>query len=206
MPALDEIMPLPQKNEAVTDFLKMRRSNMAKLMGGPGPSNAQLSEFLNIAARVPDHRKLAPWRFVIFKGEARADFGQHIGAAFKKANPDLPEERVTFEKERFMRAPLVVGVISSPVECKRATPIWEQQLSSGIVCYNLMIAAQAGGFGAQWLTEWYAYDKEVQEALGMDEGDQVAGFVYIGTPSAPSKERVRPNLDEKISYWGVKDM
>ena len=117
MPVIDEIMPLPQKNEAVTDFLKNRRSNLAKLMGGPGPSDEQLSEFLVIAARVPDHRKLTPWRFVVFKDEARAGFGKHIGKAFKKANPDMPQDRVEFEEQRFMRAPLVAGVISTPVEC-----------------------------------------------------------------------------------------
>ena len=203
MPVIDEIMPLPQKNEAVTDFLKNRRSNLAKLMGGPGPSDEQLSEFLVIAARVPDHRKLTPWRFVVFKDEARADFGKHIGKAFKKANPDMPQDRVEFEEQRFMRAPLVAGVISTPVECKRKTPRWEQQLSSAIVCYNLMLAAQAAGFGAQWLTEWYAYDKDIHAVLGMGDDDQVAGFVYIGTPAAPSTERVRPNLTEKVSYWGV---
>jgi len=206
MPKLDEILPLPQKNEAVTEFLETRRSNLAKVMGGPGPSDDQIAELLSIAARVPDHRKLAPWRFVVFQGEARADFGQHIGAAFRKTNPDMPEDRVLFEERRFMRAPLVVGVISSPVACKRATPIWEQQLSSGIVCYNLMIAAQASGFGAQWLTEWYAYDADVAAALDMGEGDQVAGFVYIGTPLESSKERVRPDMAEKVSYWRVKDM
>ncbi len=201
MPELDQVMPLPSKNEAVTEFLKMRRSNMAKMMGGAGPSEAELSELLSIAARVPDHRKLAPWRFEIFAGQARADFGKHLGAAFMKNNPDMPQDRAIFESARFMRAPLVVGVISSPVECKRATPIWEQQLSSGIVCYNLMIAAQAAGFGAQWLTEWYAYDKDIHAALGMSDGDQVAGFVYIGEPQAPSLERVRPNMAEKINFW-----
>ena len=133
MPKLDEIMPLPEKNEAVTAFLKTRRSNLAKLMGGPGPSEDQLSEFLEIAARVPDHRKLAPWRFMIFKGDARSNFGQHIGAAFMKQNPNAPQDRAIFEGARFMRAPVVVGVISSPVKCARGTPKWEQELSSGIV-------------------------------------------------------------------------
>ena len=203
MPELDDIMPLPQKNEAVTAFLKARRSNMAKVMGGAGPSEAELAELLSIAARVPDHRKLAPWRFVIFEGQARSDFGQHIGAAFMKANPEASQDRAIFEGARFMRAPLVVGVISSPVACKRATPVWEQQLSSGIVCYNLMLAAQAAGYGAQWLTEWYAYDADVQGALGMNAGDQVAGFVYIGQALAPSTERVRPDVTAKTSYWGI---
>ena len=204
MPKLDEIMPLPEKNEAVTAFLKTRRSNLAKLMGDPGPSEDQLSEFLAIAARVPDHRKLAPWRFMIFKGDARSNFGQHIGAAFMKQNPNAPQDRAIFEGARFMRAPVVVGVISSPVKCARGTPKWEQELSSGIVCYNLMLATQAAGFGAQWLTEWYAYDAQVNQALGLSEGERVAGYVYIGTPSAPSQERVRPQLDEKLSYWGEK--
>jgi len=201
MPKLDEIMPLPEKNEAVTAFLKMRRSNLAKLMGGPGPSEEQLSEFLAIAARVPDHRKLAPWRFMIFKDEARSNFGQHIGAAFMKANPSAPQDRAIFEGARFMRAPIVVGVISSPVKCSRGTPKWEQELSSGIVCYNLMLAAQAAGFGAQWLTEWYAYDAQVNRALGLSEGERVAGYVYIGTPSEPSRERARPDLETKCQFW-----
>lgn len=206
MPELDQAMPLPTKNEAVTEFLKMRRSNMAKVMGGVGPSEAELAELLSIAARVPDHRKLAPWRFEVFAGEARAAFGKHLGAVFLKNNPDMPQDKVSFEEARFTRAPLVVGVISSPVECKRATPIWEQQLSSGIVCYNLMIAAQAAGYGAQWLTEWYAYDADIHTVLGMKQGDQVAGFVYIGEPQAPSLERVRPILAEKINYWGLNHM
>ena len=201
MPELDQVMPLPRKNEAVTEFLKTRRSNLAKVMGGPGPSEAELSKLLKIAARVPDHRKLAPWRFVVFTGQARADFGQYIGAAFMKNNPEASQDRAIFEGARFLRAPAVVGVISSPVECKRATPIWEQQLSSGIVCYNLMIAAQAAGYGAQWLTEWYAYETDIHAVLGMGAGDQVAGFVYIGTALEPSKERARPDMTEKISYW-----
>jgi len=201
MPALDETFPLPALKPAVTDFLKNRRSNLAKLMGAPGPSAAQLDDFLTIAARVPDHRKLAPWRFVIFKDQARADFGQHIAAAFMKANPDMPEDRAVFEEERFLRAPLVVGVISSPKECPRGTPEWEQVLSSGAVCYNFCLAAQAGGFGAQWLTEWYAYDEGVKKALGLSASEKVAGFIYIGTPETPSKERVRPDVNSITTHW-----
>ena len=118
-----------------------------------------------------------------------------------KSNPEASQDRAIFEGGRFLRAPVVVGVISSPVDCKRATPIWEQQLSSGIVCYNLMIAAQAAGYGAQWLTEWYGYDSDIHAVLGMGAGDQVAGFVYIGTALERSKERVRPDMATKISYW-----
>jgi len=193
MPAPDEIFPLPTPNSRVTEFLKNRRSNLAKLMDGPGPDASQLEELLTIAARVPDHRKLAPWRFIIFQGEARTAFGKHIAASFVKANPDLPD-KVAFEEQRFLRAPLVVGVISSPKECLRGTPEWEQILSSGAVCYNLCLAAQAAGFGAQWLTEWFAYDAGVYKALGLTAVEKVSGFIYIGTPQAPSKERPRPDV------------
>ena len=201
MPSPDEIFPLPSLKPEVTDFLKNRRSNLAKLMGGSGPSEAQLEEFLTIAARVPDHRKLAPWRFVIFKGQARADFGQHIASAFMKGNPKSSADRAIFEGQRFLRAPLVVGVISSPKECARGTPEWEQVLSSGAVCYNLCLAAQVGGFGAQWLTEWYAYDEDVQKALGLSSAEKVAGFIYIGTPEAQPKERQRPDVKSLTAMW-----
>jgi len=203
MPELTDTLPLPAANKAVIDFLENRRSNLAKAMGEPGPSAAQLDEFLTIAARVPDHRKLAPWRFVIFQGQARADFGQHIASAFMKANPDMPPDRAIFEGQRFLRAPLVIAVISSPKDCPRATPKWEQILSSGAVCYNLCLAAQASGFGAQWLTEWYAYDKDVQTALGLSEVERVSGFIYMGTAEVPSKERVRPDVTELTRFWGA---
>ena len=201
MPELDDVLPLPSENRAVSEFLKTRRSNLAKLMGGDGPRAEQLEGFLTIAARVPDHRKLAPWRFVIFQGQARADFGQHIASAFMKGNPKSSADRAIFEGQRFLRAPLVVGVISSPKECARGTPEWEQVLSSGAVCYNLCLAAQAGGFGAQWLTEWYAYDTDVQKALGLSTEEKVAGFIYIGTPEAPSTERARPDVKSLASTW-----
>ena len=201
MPELDDILQMPTVNEQVSDFLKTRRSNLAKFMKEPGPSEAQLSELLTIAARVPDHRKLAPWRFVLFQDKARSDFGQHIASAFMKANPNMPQDRAIFEGQRFLRAPLVVAVISSPKDCVRGTPEWEQRLSSGAVCYNLCLAAQSMGFGAQWLTEWYAYDDSVQKALGLAEREQVAGFIYVGTAENAPKERARPDVEALTQHW-----
>jgi len=198
---MTKTFPLPSPNKAVTEFLKNRRSNLAKAMGEPGPSSGQIQDLLAIAARVPDHRKLSPWRFLIFEGQARTDFGQHIGAAFMKANPEAPQDRIDFEVQRFMRAPVVIGVISAPKTCPRGTPEWEQVLSSAVVCYNLCLAAQAAGFGAQWLTEWYAYDPQVQAALGLSGGEKVAGFIYIGTPQMPSTERIRPDVAVLKQNW-----
>lgn len=201
MPDTDTVFPLPSLNSDVTAFLENRRSNLAKVMTAPGPDEAVIQNLLTIAARVPDHRKLAPWRFVIFQGKSRTDFGQHIAAAFMKNNPDMPQDRAIFEGQRFLRAPLVIGVISSPKACARGTPEWEQVLSSGAVCYNLCLAAQAAGFGAQWLTEWYAYDKDVQGALELSPLEKIAGFIYIGTPTEPPKERARPDIAPLVTRW-----
>ncbi len=201
MTDLPATFPLPTHRPDLVDFLATRRSNLAKVMGGPGPDEVTREKLLEIAARVPDHRKLAPWRFVLFEGEARANFGQHIASAFMADNPNAPADRAVFEGARLNRAPLVVAVISAPVECPRGTPKWEQELSAGAVCFNLCLAAQAHGFGAQWLTEWYTYDDAVNGALGLADTERVAGYVYIGTPDAPASPRTRPNLAEKTRFW-----
>jgi nitroreductase len=196
-----QTFPLPERKDELIEFLKNRRSNLAKVMAEPGPSEDELQTLLTIAARVPDHRKLAPWRFLVFKDEARANFGKHIASAFMRDNPEAPLDRSVFEGQRFLRAPVVVGVISSPVDCPRGTPRWEQELSAGAVCFNLCLAAQAHGFGAQWLTEWYAYDARVNTALGLSESEKLAGYIYIGTPEMPSSKRARPKIDEKVKFW-----
>ena len=197
-----ETFPLPTHRPELIDFLSSRRSNLAKVMSGPGPDADTRDAILKIGTRVPDHRKLAPWRFVIFEDKARADFGQHIASAFMADNPDAPADRAIFEGARLTRAPLVIAVISSPVDCPRGTPKWEQELSSGAVCFNLCLAAQAHGFGAQWLTEWYAFDSRVNAALGLKESERISGYIYIGTPQMQATERLRPSPENVTEYWG----
>jgi len=194
--------PLPTHTPELISFLEMRRSNLAKSMAAPGPDVKTRDKILEIAARVPDHRKLAPWRFVVFEGDARSSFGQHISTAFIAANPTAPADRAIFEGARLTRAPLVVAVISSPVDCPRGTPKWEQELSAGAVCFNMCLAAQSHGFGAQWLTEWYAFDDSVNAALKLSEGQRVAGYIYIGTATAGSLPRTRPVLENVTEYYG----
>ena len=189
----------PQSLEAL-DLLKRRRSVVAKNMGLPGPTTDQLSDILEIGARVPDHGKLAPWRFIIFEGEARAAIGKALATAFAKDEPKADADRVSFEAERFLRAPTVVAVISSP-SSERPIPLWEQHLSAAAVCQNMLVAATAMGFGAQWLTEWYAYHGDVKTYLQLSESEQIAGFIYIGTTQAELKERPRPDLAPLVTHW-----
>jgi nitroreductase len=202
LPASDSLLPLPSVSKEMLDRLRSRRSNLVKLMGGQGPDRETLHDILNISARVPDHRKLEPWRFVVFEGDARAEFGQHIGSAFKKDNPNMPLDRVMFESARLQRAPLVVAVIASPKECPRGTPLWEQELSAGAVCFNMLLAAQAHGFAAQWLTEWYGYHDGVNAALGLSKTERIAGYIYIGHTEEAPAPRARPDIEGLVEYWG----
>jgi nitroreductase len=185
------------------DLLLTRRSGSAKAMKGPGPSAEQIRTLITCATRVPDHGKLTPWRFVIFEGEARADFGEVLVRALKTNEPEVSEERIAQERNRLMRAPAVIAVIS---RIREGIPIpeWEQTLSAGAACQTLCIAAHAMGFVANWITEWYAYHPVVREALGMKSGERVAGFIYLGHPAADLVDRPRPEIGTMASWWSVK--
>jgi len=182
------------------ELLLKRRSTVAANLKDPGPDEEQLKTLLRIAARVPDHGKLAPWRFIVFQGEPRAAFGRILAEITKRNLPESTEERVELEAGRFMRAPVIIAVISSS-ELHPKIPQWEQVLSAGAVCQNLLVAASAMGYAAQWITEWYAYDDGVRAPLKLAEQEKVAGFIYIGSSDEIPEDRRRPNLDELITYW-----
>jgi nitroreductase len=182
------------------DLLLGRRSVKAIEMIEPGPTDAELELILRAAARVPDHGKLGPWRFVRFTGDARLAFGQVLVDAWRAAHPDDEDARVELERGRLVRGPVVVAVISAVLPGHKI-PEWEQVLSAGAVCMNMLTAAHASGYVAQWLTEWYSYDEQVRAALALGSDERVAGFIYLGSPLQAPKERVRPDLEERISDW-----
>lgn len=187
-------------SKSAIDMLLTRRSVVANNLGEPGPDAAQLRRILTAGARAPDHKKLCPWRFILFEGEARAEFGEVLARACKAAEPEAGETRLETEAGRFLRAPVVAAVISHVVD-KPGVPEWEQILSAGAVCQNMLHAANALGFSAQWITEWYAFNADVRDALGLAEEERVAGFVYIGTAREAPAERDRPDLDQIVSRW-----
>ena len=174
------------------DFLLSRRSGSAKAMRGPGPNAAELDRILAAGVRVPDHGKLTPWRFIVFEGEGRRRMGE-ILAAVIAGERDVSSERVAQERERFMRAPVVVGVVSRVRE-QIPIPMWEQQLSAGAVCMSIVIAAHAAGYVANWITEWCAYHPAVQERIGLKPTERIAGFIYIGQPTDQLEDRPRPDI------------
>lgn len=185
----------------VIAFLSHRRSVKPDRLAAPGPTAAELDTILTIAARVPDHKKLAPWRFVIIEGEARARLGGVIAEACVAAEKEPPSHvRLETERNRLMRAPVVVAVISR-VNPHRSAPEWEQVLSAGASCLNLCLAANALGYGTSWVTEWIAYNKTIGAALGLAENERIAGFIYIGTPVERSEERERPALADIVTRW-----
>jgi len=186
-------------SEETLEYLLSRRSVMAQLLSDPAPNDEELRTILQAAARVPDHGKLSPWYFIVFKGDQRAVIGDKIKQIYVADNPDAGDAHIDIEATRFTRAPLVVGVVSRVRMGK--PPMWEQLLSSGAVCMNLVMAANASGYGAQWLSEWYSYDNRFKEYLGLDARDHIAGFIHIGTAEDTPDDRPRPNLDDIVTNW-----
>lgn len=185
---------------SLLDIITTRRSVSSKDMCEPGPNAEQLQILLQAAHRVPDHGKLGPWRFVIFQGAAREDFSRKLADIYREENPDATEKLLQFQAELLTRAPLVIAVISTAGPHVKI-PEWEQVLSAGAACQNILLAAHTMGFGAQWLTEWYGYSKKVHALLHMEDHHRIAGFIYVGSYQEKPEERVRPSLEERITYW-----
>jgi nitroreductase len=185
----------------IIDFLKTRRSVKPREMTGSGPSSAELETILTIGARVPDHGKLAPWRFIIFEGDARKRAGNVIATVFARKNPDAPVEEIEAQKHKLTEAPLVIGVVSI-IKPHPKIPPWEQELSAGASCLNIVSAATAMGYGANWLTGWMAYDRDVLEGLGLAANEKLAGFIHIGgKPDKVIEDRPRPELKDVVTRF-----
>lgn len=188
-----------KENAAVLDYLLKRRSAKIDDLSAPGPDAAEVEQILTAALRVPDHGKMCPWYALVFEGDARSAIGDVIADAYVTANPDARADKIEAERGRFMRAPVVVALVSRVRKGKK--PIWEQILSAGAAGQNLSLAAHALGFGVQWVSEWYSYDARVKAAMGLDARDHIAGFFYIGTCTAVQGDRDRPDLDKVVTHW-----
>jgi nitroreductase len=181
------------------DYLATRRSIPAFQMREPGPSREEIGEMLRLATRVPDHGKIAPWRFIVFAGPVRERLSLQLAAIAKADRPDLSEEMIKVEETRFTRAPVVIAVVSTAAPHVKI-PEWEQLMSAGAVCLNLLMAANALGYVSNWLTEWMAFDIRAHAILGIGAGEKVAGFIHIGSTDFPVVERPRPDLAEIVSW------
>jgi len=189
--------PLPAKVSSETlDLLLNRRSAPAPTLGLPAPSEDEMEVLLKIGFRVPDHGKIGPWRIVRFTPESKA---QLVGKlkALAEARADKAQAGALL---KLSAPPAALMVVYSPVQPHKI-PLWEQMGSAFAICQNLLIAAGAMGYGANWITDWYAYDDEAKTILGLKDGEEVAGFIYLGTPGEAPLERDRPNYAERTSWW-----
>ena len=179
----------------VLAFLAHRRSTSAVTLGAPGPSAEELADLLRLATRVPDHGKLAPWRFIVLQGEGKIGFAAKLEALALSRGDQTAAAKLA----KLKIPPLCVAVISAPKPA--AIPQWEQVLSAGAAAATLLYATLAMGYGANWITDWYAYDPEANDILGLSGDEKVAGFILMGTPREPPLERERPDLQALVSHW-----
>jgi nitroreductase len=182
------------------ELLKTRRSVKPREMTGPGPSPAELDTILTIGARVPDHGKLAPWRFIVFEGDGRLRAGEVIAKVFARKTPNASAADIEVEKRRLTEAPLVIGLVSFTKPHPKVPP-WEQEMSAGASAMNILTAATALGYGACWLTGWFLSDRDVLDGLGLKANEKLVGLIHIGTPTKPSEDRPRPALSEIVTRF-----
>ena len=190
--------PMPQApSPEVLKFLWNRRSASAPPLIAPGPSEDEIALLIQIGLRVPDHGKIGPWRVVRFTSEAKVKLVEDLRAlAATQAEPKKAEAALM----KLANPPEALLVVSSPIQPHKI-PLWEQQLSAAAICQNMLIAAGAMGYGANWITDWYSYDDEAKALLGLSTHENVAGFIYLGSLAEPSPERERPDVASRISWW-----
>lgn len=188
-------------NSETIKLLTSRRSAKTAMLADPGPSSEELDTILACAARVPDHRMVEPWRFIVFEGNARERFGEVMAGVLKAEEKEPPSQvRLDTERGRFMTTPVVVAVVSQ-VKSTPGAPEWEQILSCGAAAQNLCLAANAIGYSTCWLTGWPAFSPGVADALHLGEGERIAGFIHIGTARERQPERKRPALEAIVTRW-----
>jgi nitroreductase len=195
LPELGEPLPV-RANPETLSLLAERRSSPAQALAAPGPSSEEVELLLRLGARVPDHGKLSPWRYLVFEPQAKAEYAARLK---ELAEAQGDPQRIA-KLAKLTAAPFTVAVISR-TDPNADIPEWEQVLSAGAVCMTLLIAAEAMGYGANWITDWYAYDRKALDILGLEPGEKVAGFVHIGTPPEPPLERARPDVAKITGYW-----
>jgi len=181
------------------DLLDSRRSTPSRQLGEPGPTPAQIERLLGAAIRVPDHGRLVPWRLLTIAGDARTALGEKLAQIHQHIEPDIAPALLTKDRDRFSFAPLIVAMIARIDEQHPKIPAQEQLLSAGCVAYNLLLGAQALGFGAQWLTGWAAYDARVAALFDLAPGERIIAFVHVGTAKEAAPERTRPALRDVAS-------
>ncbi|MCG8507122.1 MAG: nitroreductase [Sphingomonadales bacterium] len=193
-------MSLNISNPETLDLIMCRRSVVARNMVPPGPDAEALQKILTAGMRVPDHGKLAPWRFLVFQGAARARFGDLIADAYTEETGQTSGPTLKGLRGFPAQAPVLVTVASVPSDAK-PIPDWEQRLSAGAVCQTLLIAAHALGYVGQWLTGWAAYSDGVHRRLELPEGARIAGFLFFGSQGEAPAERARPAFDDIVTHW-----
>jgi nitroreductase len=194
MTDLNAALPLPVRSDEVLARLAVRRSASAQLLAAPGPSEAEIEQILHLGARTPDHGKLFPWRFVVLGPQSRADLSEAL-AALAETQGRVDKDLAVLAK--LANPPLTIMVVSTPVQGHKV-PVWEQQLSAGAVCMNLEHAADALGYSASWITDWYAYDPAAVALFGVRDGETIAGFIHLGTLTEAPLERPRPVMAHKV--------
>lgn len=189
------------KNQQMISHLHDRVSYPARSLVEPAPNKAQLTEILKCAMTTPDHAQMHPWRFIVIEGDARIKLGDVFAKAAQQRDPTVSTDKLLAVSQKPLRSPMIITVVAKITQNHPKTPVVEQIISAGVAAQHISLGANALGFGAVWLTGANTYDNSVKAALGVDAGDEIVGFIYIGTPSMNKPRRPRPDPADFVTHW-----
>lgn len=183
------------------DELIAARRSIGKLH--PEPVDARtLRALLELATWAPNHHLTEPWRFIVLAGAARGDVGAAHARWYVRTHPGATSETIAREAARLERAPAVIVAIVHPSSHDPVTRREDRDAVAAAV-QNLLLGAHARGLGAIWRTGTMVSEPEVREALGLDEGDDIVAFVYLGVPVVKPPARSRRSIDDVTEWRGT---
>lgn len=201
IPEANSSLPIPQANQEIVNFLSQRRSaKILDLDATIGPNDEEFENILKLATRVPDHGKIAPWRFISLTGKARFNYGKKLADLYKSKNHKMDENHYNSEANMFLRGHRVLVMISSPILHPKV-PVWEQELSAGAIGYSLILSSFGFGYNATWLSEWPMFDEDAKAIFGLEQNERIFGFLYFGRAKSEPQERDRPDISKIYQAW-----
>jgi nitroreductase len=180
-----------------------QRVSVAQLTG-PGPSEQQLEQLYRAAFRAPDHAWMRPWRYLTIRDQGLVSLGEVFAVAGLKKDADLSEVKVAKLKNMPQRAPLMIVAIAN-IQINEKVPPLEQQLAVGAGIQNILTAAYAMELGAIWRTGEMAYDQHVKHSLGLQDNEEIIGFIYLGHVNCKLKKPPELTTADFVKDWPPKD-
>src|SRR2546421_6571986 len=187
----------------VIDVIKRRRS-IGK-MTEQHPTRQQVEQILEAAIYAPNHHKVEPWRFFVLAGKAREELGaimaESLAAQMQDTTSAQAQAILNKERRKPLRSPVLIVVAADLPSSSKVKEIENVEATAAAV-QNMLLTAEEMGLACMWRTGDAAYDPHVKQWLGLESGEHIVAFLYVGYPAIPRLERIPITFKEKTTWSG----